>query len=79
MNPPKNTDGISIMPVLSGKGKANTHENFYWESPDNGPQQAARMGDWKMVRFGTNAPTLYNLKKDIGEKDDVAEKKNPQC
>ena len=35
------------------------------------------MGDWKIVRIGTNAPALYNLKTDIGEKDDVATK-NPE-
>ena len=71
--PPK-ADGFSLMPVLTGKGKTNVHESFYWESRENGVQQAARMGNWKMVRIETNAPALYNLKTDIGEKDDVAEK-----
>jgi arylsulfatase A-like enzyme len=73
--PPK-TDGISILPVLAGKGKAKAHESFYWESPDDGGQRAARMGDWKLVRIGASAPALYNLKKDIGEKLDLADK-NP--
>jgi arylsulfatase A-like enzyme len=76
MKAPEKTDGISIVPVLTGKGKAKKHENFYWESRDGGVQQAARMGDWKIVRIGTNSPALHNLKKDIGEKDDVAAK-NP--
>lgn len=35
------------------------------------------MDNWKIVRVGTNAPSLYNLKTDLGEKDDVA-KKNPE-
>jgi arylsulfatase A-like enzyme len=71
---PQKTDGFSLIPVLTGKGKTNVHENFYWESHENGAQQAARMGNWKMVRIETNAPALYNLKTDIGEKDDVAQK-----
>lgn len=71
---PAKTDGISILPVLTGRGKTNSHESFYWESPEDGGQQAVRMGDWKLVRIGTNAPALYNLKTDIGEKDDVAGK-----
>ncbi|HXT11327.1 MAG TPA: sulfatase-like hydrolase/transferase [Candidatus Angelobacter sp.] len=78
MKPPKGIDGISILPVLTGKGKTKTHESFYWESHDNGGlQQAVRMGNWKLVRLGTNTPpALYNLKTDVGEKNDVAEK-NP--
>lgn len=75
LSPPKKTDGTSIMPLLTGKGKMKAR-NFYWESQADGGQQAARMGDWKLVQTGTNAPALYNLKADIGEKEDVAEK-NP--
>lgn len=76
MEPPRKTDGISILPVLLGKGKTNSHESFRWQSQDDSSQQAARMGDWKIVRFGTNAPELYNLETDIGEKNNVAAK-NP--
>lgn len=77
MKPPQKTDGISIEPVLTGKGKVKKHESFYWESSaDSAPEsEAARMGDWKIVRIGTNAPpALYNLKTDIGETNDVAAK-----
>ena len=72
--PTTTTDGISILPVLTGKGKVKQHESFYWESNEDGVQQALRMKDWKMVRTRTNAPALYNLKADIGEKEDVAAK-----
>ena len=72
--PPQKTDGFSLLPVLTGKGKTNVHESFYWESNEEAPQHAARMGDWKIVSIGTNAPALYNLKTDIGEKNDVADK-----
>jgi arylsulfatase A len=76
MKPPQNTDGISIVPLLlTRRGKVKKHESFYWETgTDSAPEAAARMGDWKIVRIGTNAPALYNLKTDIGEQDDVAGK-----
>ena len=76
IKPPEKTDGISFMPTLTGKGEQKTHKNFYWESHGDTPAEAVRMGDWKIVRIGTNAPSLYNLKTDLGEKEDVAEK-NP--
>ena len=78
MKPPEKTDGISVLPLLTGKGKVQKHETFHWESRegDDVSQQAARMGDWKIVRMRTNAPALYDLKKDVSEKDDVAGK-NP--
>ncbi len=67
------TDGISILPLLTGKGKVQKHENFYWQTPDESePQQAARMDDWKIFRLGTNAPALYNLKTDLSETNDVS-------
>ena len=52
------------------------HEFLYWEIPAGGGQQAVRMGDWKGVRQnltrGETKIELYNLKDDIGEKNDVA-------
>lgn len=77
MKPPKGIDGISILPLLTGKGKSELHKSFYWGSKEGVGEQAARMNDWKIVQIGTNAPALYNLKSDIGEKRDVAGK-NPE-
>jgi arylsulfatase A-like enzyme len=74
MKPPEKTDGLSLLPLLTGKQKPKAHESFYWESTDGETQKAARKGDWKIVQIGTGAPALYNLKSDIGEKKDVAEK-----
>lgn len=72
--PPTKTDGISILPVLTKKGKTDEHKSFSWESSEDGPQQAVRMDDWKLVRIATNAPELYNLKTDMGETNNVAAK-----
>jgi arylsulfatase A-like enzyme len=76
--PPKNIDGISMLPTLLGGTQTNRHEFLYWESNEKGFHQAVRMGDWKAVRAGVDGPLeLYNLKTDLGEKQNVADK-NPE-
>ena len=75
---PKNIDGISIYPLLTGQVQTNRHEFLYWEFHEQGFQQAARMGDWKAVRpQAGDTLELYNLKSDLGEQKNVAEK-NPK-
>lgn len=68
------TDGISILPTLLGQPrKQKQHEFLYWEFHERGSKQAVRMGEWKAVRFGTQGKLeLYNLKEDIGEKNNLA-------
>ncbi len=70
------SDGISYVPSLLGQSqKQAKHEYLYWEfNEKQGPIQAVREGDWKLVRFQGKAPELYNLKVDIGEENDVADK-----
>ncbi len=72
------TDGISFLPELVGK-KQPQHEFLYFELFEYGGQQAVRMGDWKAIKRNMmkdkNAKwELYNLKSDIGERDNAAEK-----
>ncbi len=73
---PANTDGLSIAPTLLGEPKwQKQHEFLYWEFHEGGFKQAVRMGDWKAVRLKPDGPLeLYNLKEDVGEKQDVAAK-----
>jgi arylsulfatase A-like enzyme len=72
---PPNLDGISIVPTLLGKPQTNHHDLVYWEFHERGFQQAGRMGDWKAVRPQAGEPLeLYDLKNDIGEKTNVADK-----
>lgn len=40
----------------------------------HGNNRAIRQGDWKLVMNGKKKPELYNLKADLGEKDDLADK-----
>jgi len=75
---PKETDGVSILPELTGKGIQVQHEYLYWEYPQSGGQQAVRYGDWKALRLNINKEgntriKLFNLAEDIGETTDVAD------
>jgi arylsulfatase A-like enzyme len=76
--PPGKLDGVSMLPALEGKRQKNTHKLFEWESKETGAQ-AARMDDWKMVRTNSAAAfELYDLRNDIGEKQNVAEKNSSE-
>jgi arylsulfatase A len=85
---PSELDGVSILPVLLG-GPTIQRPPLYFEFhrqwifirgnvkefDSAGFSQAARMGDWKAVRFGGPGQPieLYNLATDLGETDNVAE------
>lgn len=74
---PPYTDGISLLPTLSSKGKQRQHEFLYWEFHEDGGRQAVRMGKWKGVRLNVMKATdaaieLYNLDTDPGETKNVA-------
>ncbi len=68
---PGSIDGISIAPVLLGR-QAGPRDCFYWEFHEKGFHQAVRKGDWKLVRQGGNPPELFDLKKDVSERDNLA-------
>ena len=71
-------DGISLMPLLTGKGKQNEHDHFYFEFHEGGGRQALRRGDWKLVRLRVSQgedklkTELYNLAADPSEIHDLA-------
>ena len=79
VEPPAGLDGISVVPVLlapPGKPAAIApHKFMYWEFHEGGFSQAVRMGHWKAVRKKFGRPLeLYDLKTDLGETTNVAEK-----
>lgn len=75
VKPPENIDGISLLPTLLGQKQTNQHAFLYWEFHEKGTKQAVRTGDWKAVRLAPEKPLeLYNLKTDVSESVDVAEK-----
>lgn len=78
-------DGLSIVPLLRGKGTLNRNAIF-WHFPAyleaynekqwpwrTTPAGAVRRGDFKLIEFFEDGKIeLYNLKDDIGEKNDLA-------
>jgi hypothetical protein len=74
--PPRDTDGISIVPELLGEAVAGRaqeqHQYLYWEI---GQQTAVRMGHWKAIKPGRKAEwELYDLRSDLEEQTNVADK-----
>ena len=68
---PLETDGLSMVPVLTGDAAAQPiHERLYWEYHGG---QALVSGRWKAVRHGPGQPLeLYDLEVDLSEENDVA-------
>lgn len=74
---PKGVDGVSFAPTLFGRPeKQGKRDYLYWEFHGYGGQQAIRLGDWKALRRGLHKGNsrfeLYNLKDDVGERNDVS-------
>jgi arylsulfatase A-like enzyme len=76
---PLQTDGISLVPTLTGVGEQREHDYLYWEFNENiylektEYKQAVRMGDWKGIHYvDTGLFELYDLKSDPGERRNVA-------
>ena len=73
------SDGISLVPELLGKEGQKEHEFIYFEYPEKRGQIAIRIGNWKGVKVDvktnfTSKWELYNLKNDIQETNNVANK-----
>lgn len=71
-----NTDGISLLPTLTGRGSQPRHEFLFWDFNGYGGQQAVRYGKWKGVRRdiqkGNRQLELYDLLLDPAEKRNIA-------
>jgi len=79
---PENLDGISFLPVLLGKGGQKKHDSMYWEFHEQNGRQAVRKDKWKLVSYNVLIPAkrtteLYDLSKDKGEENNIADK-NPE-
>ncbi len=78
-------DGVSIVSLLKGAGKLEREAIFchfphYTPATGNLPCTYVRKGDWKLMRLYGEGPDrvngcqLYNLKDDISEQNNLAEK-----
>lgn len=70
----KDINGISLVPELKGnQDQQKKHDYLYWEfNEKQGPIQAIRKDDWKLVWKLEGKPELYNLATDIGETNNLA-------
>lgn len=82
VDPAWKLDGVNLLPYLKGEKTEAPHEALFWRF---GQQLAVRKGDWKLVKSAADGNArngsgkaslegskLYNLKDDIGEKNDLA-------
>jgi arylsulfatase A-like enzyme len=82
-------DGVSLVPLLKSAEKGTLkREALYWHFPGyleagggaggswrTTPAGAVRSGDWKLLEFFEDGRVeLYNLKDDLGQKNDLAGK-----
>jgi arylsulfatase A-like enzyme len=76
VKPPRNIDGISVLPTLLGKKQKTDDRFLYWEFFEGGFKQAVRWRNFKAVRAGLDKSLeLYDLEKDPGERNDIADKR----
>ena len=66
------TDGISMVPKLTGKELENTQRTLYWEFGEKGGKQAILKGDLKLIRYFKNKRMeMFNVAKDPTEKNNI--------
>ncbi|MDG1890649.1 MAG: arylsulfatase [Verrucomicrobiota bacterium] len=71
--PPPGLDSISFLPTLLGKTDAQQEHDFlYWEFYDGRHFKAVRQGPWKGIQDRDGSFELYQLERDIGERDNLA-------
>ena len=71
-------DGENLLPVLTKNAKLK-RDAVYWHFPHYRgmpPYSIIRKGDWKLIRWydSDRGMELYNLKKDLSEENNLAEK-----
>lgn len=76
-------DGLSLQPLLSDSTPTNRQgqdirkrQAIFWHFPHYrhapGPYSIIRAGDWKLIKWYEGPKSLFNLKTDLGEKNDLA-------
>jgi len=81
-DPRQRLDGVSILPMLKDPQAKPDRDAIYWHYPLEKPHflggrssGAIRQGDWKLIEFfDTHTIELYNLARDAGEQDNLADK-----
>jgi arylsulfatase A-like enzyme len=61
-------EGVDLLPYLNASKGTPAHKDLFWRQ---GPNWAVRSGNWKLT-FAADRHWLYDLSKDIGEKNNLA-------
>ncbi len=69
--PDARLEGIDMLPILEGRSPMIERTLFWRISIPSRQQRAVRSGDWKLLLDGDDL-LLYNLRADIGERNDLA-------
>lgn len=59
-------DGMNLLPILEGRAP-EVERTLFWRGHPARPHRAVRSGDWKLVL--EPRPMLFNLRSDIGERE----------
>jgi arylsulfatase A-like enzyme len=75
---PDQHDGVSLMPLLKNSKSQLERGSIFWHSPHyyttTSPVSAIRKDNWKLLHyFEDDHVELYNLDKDLGEKNNLAD------
>lgn len=62
--PGKPLDGVDLIPYINGDSLGEPHDTLFWRE---NPWEAARIGDYKLIRASSAGKGVYNLDEDIGE------------
>lgn len=74
----KKIDGLSLLPILKDPSANLDREALFWHYPHyhiegSTPYTAVRSGDWRAIHFyEDDRIELYNLKDDLGERNDLS-------
>jgi arylsulfatase A-like enzyme len=65
-------EGIDLFPTIAANGKTVTRTLFWRVNSFGINQRAVRDGDWKLLIEGSARMSLFDVSKDLGERNDVA-------
>ena len=68
----KPLDGVNMIPFITGKNKGLPHETIYLRKFD-AKSYSVRHNNLKLVLKKDSIPQLYDLAKDVGEQNDIAQ------
>jgi arylsulfatase A-like enzyme len=69
--PDARLEGMNLLPLLQPGAAAAERTLFFRVTQQARRQRAVRQGEWKLL-LDAGAPMLFNLSKDIGERNDLA-------